>query len=44
MPLDVLPVVHPGALELLNEPAKPVHGANPLVQIESSQKLEETNA
>jgi hypothetical protein len=26
-----------GALDLLNEPAKPVHGFNPLVQIEQVQ-------
>ena len=32
-----------GALELLNEPVRPVHSYNPLVQIESA-KLEETNA
>jgi hopanoid biosynthesis associated radical SAM protein HpnH len=38
-----------GALKLLNEPANPVHGYNPLVQInaqisESSSELEETRA
>jgi hopanoid biosynthesis associated radical SAM protein HpnH len=30
-----------GALDLLNEPAKPVHGFNPLVQIETHVKVEE---
>jgi hopanoid biosynthesis associated radical SAM protein HpnH len=33
-----------GALELLNEPVTPVHSYNPLVQIENSNKLEETRA
>jgi hopanoid biosynthesis associated radical SAM protein HpnH len=34
-----------GALQLLNEPVKPVHSYNPLVQIESkSNNLEETRA
>jgi hopanoid biosynthesis associated radical SAM protein HpnH len=37
--------VDEGAIELLNEPATPVHSYNPLVQIDSkSSKLEETRA
>jgi hypothetical protein len=33
------------ALEMLNEPVKPVHSYNPLVQIESSKgQFEETHA
>jgi len=33
-----------GALKLLNEPARPVHSYNPLVQIsESASRLEETS-
>jgi hypothetical protein len=35
----------PAALELLNEPVKPVHAFNPLVQIRTdSAQLEETRA
>jgi hopanoid biosynthesis associated radical SAM protein HpnH len=34
----------PGAQDLLNEPVKPVHSFNPLVQIEPSNNLEETRA
>jgi len=30
-----------GALDLLNEPAKPLHGGNPLVQIESRTRMAE---
>jgi hopanoid biosynthesis associated radical SAM protein HpnH len=33
-----------GALDLLNQPVKPVHAFNPLVQIEGSAELEETHA
>jgi hypothetical protein len=32
------------ALRMLNEPAKPVHSYNPLVQIQESNQLEETRA
>jgi hypothetical protein len=35
----------PDALALLNEPAKPVHSYNPLVQIEANKgQFEETSA
>jgi hypothetical protein len=35
----------PDALTLLNEPAKPVHSYNPLVQIEATKsQFEETSA
>ena len=35
----------PGALDLLNEPVKPVHAHDPLVQIANAPKaMEETNA
>jgi hypothetical protein len=32
------------ALRMLNEPVKPVHSYNPLVQIQESRQLEETRA
>ena len=36
--------IDPGAQALLNEPVKPVHSYNPLIQIETPSKLEETRA